>query len=54
MRGPLEWKADVDESCYDLYCVVVLGMVEEVALAALVRWMPVEDVELRRSSSILT
>jgi hypothetical protein len=50
----LEREADVDERRYDLDRVIVLSMVEEVALAALVRWMPVEDVELRRSSCILT
>jgi hypothetical protein len=50
----LERKADVDESSHDLDCVVVLGMIEEVALAALVCWMPVENIKLRRSRLILT
>lgn len=54
MRRPLEREADVDERRYNLDGVVVLGMVEEVALATLVCRVPIEDVELRRSSWILT
>lgn len=44
---PLEWQADVDEGANGLYAVIVLSMVEEVALAALIRRVPVEDVEVR-------
>lgn len=51
---PLERETDVDQSGYDLHCVVMLGMVEEVSLAALVCRMPVEDVELRCCSGVLT
>lgn len=45
-RGPLEGQADVDEGCDGLDAIVVLGVVEEEALAALVRGMPLEDVKL--------
>lgn len=54
MRRPLEGKADVDERRYYLDGVVVLGVVQEVALATLVRRVPIEDVELWRSGRILT
>lgn len=53
MGCPLKWEAYVDESSDDLYCVVVLGMIEKVALAALVGRMPVKDVELRRRRLVL-
>ena len=50
----MERKADIDKSSHNLDCVVMLGMIEEVSLAALVCGMPVENIELRRSSRILT
>jgi hypothetical protein len=42
----LERQTDVDERSNGLDAVVVLRVVEEIALAALVRGMPFEDVEL--------
>lgn len=44
---PLERQADVDEGAHCLHTVVVLGMVEEIALAALVCRVPIENVEVR-------
>lgn len=44
---PLERQADVDEGANSLHAVVVLSMVEEIALAALVRGVPVENVKVR-------
>lgn len=45
--GPLAGQANVDEGTDSLDSVVVLGMVEEEALAALICRMPVKDVESR-------
>jgi hypothetical protein len=49
----LEGQADVDERRNGLDAVVVLGVVEKVALAALVRGMPFEDVELWGAGRVL-
>lgn len=46
VRCPLERQAYVDEGSNRLDAIVVLGVVEKVSLAALVRGMPLEDVEL--------
>jgi hypothetical protein len=43
----LEGKADVDEGGNGLDALVVLGMVQKISLAALVCWVPFEDVKLR-------
>jgi hypothetical protein len=43
---PLEGETDVYESAQGLGAGFVLGVVEEVALAALVGWVPVYDVEV--------
>jgi hypothetical protein len=43
----LEGKADVDEGGDGLDAMVMLGMVQKESLAALVCWMPFEDVKLR-------
>jgi len=48
----LEGKANVDEGGDSLDTIVVLGVVEEESLAALVCWMPFENVELRRPGSV--
>ena len=44
--GPLIRQAYVYKGGNGLYWVFVLGVVEEVLLAALVRGVPVEDIEL--------
>lgn len=44
---PLEGQADVDEGAHGLDAIVVLGVVEEVALAALVCGVPFENVKVR-------
>ena len=46
MAEPLEWKANVDERAEGLRAGFVLGVVEEVALAGLVGWMPLKNVEV--------
>lgn len=43
---PLKWKADVDERGECLNEPAVLGMLQEVFLTALVRWIPIENVEV--------
>jgi len=43
----LEREADIDESSHNLDRIVMLGVIKEVALATLVRRMPVEDIKLR-------
>ena len=42
----MEGQADVDEGAHGLHAVLVLSMVEEIALAALVCGVPVEDVKV--------
>ena len=49
----MKGEADVDESSHNLDCIVMLGMIKEVSLAALIRGMPVKNIELRRSRRLI-
>lgn len=44
--GPLERETDVNKRAYGLHTIVVLGVVEEIPLAALVGGMPFEDIKV--------
>lgn len=44
--GPLEGQTYVDECTDGLHACFVLCVIEKIALAALVGWMPIEDIEL--------
>lgn len=45
---PLEWQANVDEGGECLDETAVLCVIQEVLLAALVCWIPIEDVKIGR------